>query len=625
MSLPIFVIMLNDSRTDTIMKQLLFLPPVMALLALLAVSCSPDSDYSGFSSGSWTSGSSGSGVSYEASLGELTSFDIEVDTTALSETETIPTDDEDYVENNSFTNVVSIVFNGSLATWSGSVDGVTVTVDGADVVVTSSASAVCLNVSGTTSDGFLKIYSDKKFELVLNGVSITNPDGAALNIQSKKRGYVVLADGTTSTLVDGIDYADETSDEDMKATLFSEGKLLFSGSGRLCVYANCKAGIRSDDYVLFRPGNNVYVKATSGNGIKGNDAIYIKGGVINVEASAAASKALSSDGLVQIDGGRTTAITTGTGEYDSSEGDVSGSAGVKADSVFVMNGGTLLCKSTGQGGKGISCDREIMVNGGTVMLITSGQKYSYGSYSTSPKGMKSDGAMYLNGGTIMVRATGGEGSEGIESKSTLNITGGVVESYCYDDAINSVSNMTVSGGSVFAYSTANDGIDSNASLYVTGGLVIACGTSQPEGGIDCDEGTFYLSGGTVIGLGGASSSPSASTASQPAIVVGGNQLAGDTYLTLGTSDGTNVFAFLVPRTYSSYVLFLTSPELSRGSSYTLASGATVSGGTEFMGYVEGADVSGGTTLFSLTLSSMVTTYNYTGTAGNTGGGGWRNW
>ena len=74
-------------------------------------------------------------------------------------------------------------------------DGVTVTINGADVIINSSAKKVCYNVSGTTTNGFLKIYSDNKFELNLNGVNITNPDGAAINIQSKKRGYIVLADG----------------------------------------------------------------------------------------------------------------------------------------------------------------------------------------------------------------------------------------------------------------------------------------------------------------------------------------------------------------------------------------------------------------------------------------------
>lgn len=501
---------------------------MMILALMLTVGCSSDSDLLGDDDNTENSGSesSGSTVTYDSSLSDLTGFDIAIDKTSLSETETIPTEGdeaEDFIENNTFKSEVNIAFNGSSASTSGSVDGVTVTVNGADVIINSSAKKVCYNVSGTTTDGFLKIYSDNKFELNLNGVSITNPDGAAINIQSKKRGYIVLADGTENTLTDGTKYSDATDDEDMKACFFSEGKMLFSGKGSLNVYANCKAGIRSDDYVLFRPGNNIYVKATAGNAIKGNDAIYIKGGVINVETSAAASKGLSSDGLVQIDGGRTTAITTGTGEYDSDEQDVSGCAGVKADSIFVMNGGALYCKSTGAGGKGISCDQTLTVNDGTIKVITTGKQYTYGNLDTSPKGIKSDEAMYLNGGTIMVRCTGGEGSEGIESKSTMNISGGTIMSYCYDDAINSSKAMTISGGNVFAMGTNNDGIDSNSTLTVSGGVVIACGTTVPEEGIDCDENTFTVTGGTLIGIGGTTSTPTTSVTTQP----GGGQPGGN--------------------------------------------------------------------------------------------------
>ena len=281
------------------MKRLFGFYPMMVIMAMiiaatLTTGCSSDSDLDFFNQGNGNetgnensgnensgNGSSGSTATYNSSLSDLTGFDISIDKTSLSESETIPTEGdeaEDFIENNSFKSEVDITFNGSSASTSGSVDGVTVTINGADVVVKSSAKKVCYNVSGTTTNGFLKIYSDNKFKLNLNGVSITNPDGAAINIQSKKRGYIVLADGTENTLTDGTKYSDATDDEDMKACFFSEGKMLFSGKGSLNVYANCKAGIRSDDYVLFRPGNNIYVKGTAGNGIKANDALYIKDG-----------------------------------------------------------------------------------------------------------------------------------------------------------------------------------------------------------------------------------------------------------------------------------------------------------------------------------------------------------
>lgn len=585
---------------------------LMMAMAAIVAACTSDNDFDdGFELGN------DSGTVYSSSLSDLTSFDIAVDTTALDETETIDEDDEDYIENNTFNQEVAISFNGSSASCSSAVSGVTVSISGADVVVTSTAKKVRYSVSGSTSDGFLKIYSSNKFALELNGVSITNPDGAAINIQSKKRGYIVLAEGSLNRLTDGTSYTDATDDEDMKATLFSEGKLLFSGTGALRVYANCKAGIRSDDYILFRPGNNVYVKATAGNGVKANDGIFIRGGVLNVETTAAAAKAFSSDGVVEISGGRTIALTTGAGELDEDGTDVSGSAGIKADSTFLMNAGAVYCKSTGAGGKGISTDQTLTINDGTVRVVTTGQQYVVGSLDTSPKGIKSDGAMFINGGDIMVRCSGGEGSEGIESKSTMTITGGKVQAYCYDDALNSSAAMVISGGTVFAMGTNNDGIDSNSTLTISGGTVIACGTTVPEAGFDCDENTFAITGGTLIGIGGTTSTPTQSATTQPVAIVGGSSLSNGNYITIADSNGANIIAFKSPRDYTNqgYTLLVSSPSLKQGSSYTVSMGATVTGGSDFCGLTTGATATGGSTVASLTLSSIITTANYSGGQG----------
>ncbi len=560
----------------------------------------------------------GSLTTYPSSITDLTDFDIALDESTLEESESIPSDEnaadyEDYIENNKFTNEIGIVFSGTTATTSGTVSGVTVDINGADVVVNSSAKNVKYTVSGATSDGFLKIYSEKKFALALNDVDITNPDGAPLNIQSKKRGYIVLNEGTTNTLTDGTKYSDATDDEDMKATLFSEGKLLFSGNGTLKVYANCKAGIRSDDYILFRPGNNIYIKATAGNAIKGNDAIYIKGGVINVEASATAAKGISCDGIVVIDGGRTTLLTTGEGELDDDGLDVSGAAGVKCDSTFTMNAGTLLCKSTGNGGKGINTDQTLIINGGTIKVITTGRQYVSGKLDTSPKGIKSDGNMTITDGTIMVRCSGGEGSEGIESKGTMSISGGTVMAYCYDDAINSSGALTISGGSVFALGTNNDGIDSNSTLSISGGTVIACGTTTPEGGLDCDENTFSITGGTVIGIGGTTSTPTKNSTTQPVAILGGSSISSGQYITVADSEGENLMAFKVPMDYSrqGYTLLFSSPEIKTGSSYTFAYGAAVTSETDFCGYTSDAtSVSGGSNIATMTMSQIINTSNY---------------
>ena len=558
-----------------------------------------------------------------ASIGDLTSFDISINTASLDEEETVNADDEDYIENNAFDTTVRIAFNGSSATVIGATDGITVETDGAHVTVKASVKA-CYELSGTTSDGGLKIYSEKKYKVVLNGVDITNTTGPAINSQSKKRGYFVIADGTTNTLTDGTTYT-PCGDEDMKGTVFSEGKLLFSGKGMLDIKANCKSGIASDDYVLLRPGNNIHIKATQGNGIKANDAIYVNGGVINIETSGTAAKGLNSDSLVVIKGGRTTVITTGGGEYDSDDKDTKASAGIKADYGITINDGEIYLKSTGAGGKGMNCDAAITINGGTVKVITTGKKYAYGNQSSSPKGIKADGDITFNGGAVAVRATGGEGAEGIESKSVININAGCVESYAYDDAINAKKGLYINGGYTFAYATNNDGIDSNGQLTVTGGVVIGCGTTQPEDGFDCDQNTFTITGGTVIGIGGGTSTPSSSTCKQAVAVVGGSNISANAYLTLANSDGNNILAFKVPRSYNQYTLLMSSPSMTTGKSYVISAGSSVSGGTDFDGYVTGATVSGGSALATLTLSNVVTTSNYSGGMGGGGGrpGGFR--
>lgn len=597
------------------MQKLGFIALVVA--GICAASCSNEDEWEP----DWNSGNNGGGssTSVTASIGDLTSFSIAIDSTSLSESETIPSDDEDYVENNTFNSVISIDYNGSEATVTGDVEGVSVACDGAHVVVTSTVKGVRYVLSGTTSNGSFKIYSEKKYALELNGVSITNPTGAAINSQSKKRAYVILDSGTMNRLADGESYT-TVDDEDMKGVFFSEGELLFSGSGKLRVYSSGKHGIVSDDYVLFRPGGNIYVNSSSGHCVKANDAIYVRGGVINLETSANGAKGLNCDSVVVIDGGRITALTTGDAIWDTDDSELKGPAGIKSDYGFTMNGGEVYAKSSGKGGKGISSDDVMTFNDGTVRIITTGTKYTYGNDSKSPKGIRGDNDIVINGGSIKVRTTGGENSEGIESKATLTVNGGTTEVYAYDDAINAKTSIVINGGSVFTYAEHDDGVDSNGTLTIAGGTVVACGTTSPEDGFDCDNSTFKITGGTILGIGGGSTSPSSSVTTQPVALLGASGLNASTYIALADNDGKNVYAFKVPRSYNSCTLLLSSPSLKKGGKCTVSTGVSVTGGTDFDGLVTNSTISGGTTLASLTFNNYIATYNYS--SGMGGGPGW---
>ena len=539
-----------------------------------------------------------------ATTGELATFDVAIDKTTAEPTTTVSESfpvDEDALENNSFTTEVTIDLSNPVAKTE---NGVEVTVVGGHIKANhGDTKSVCYTVSGTTTNGSFTVLGNKKYAVKLNGTNIINPDSAALNLLSSKRAFIILADGTTNTLTDG-------TGGEQKGALYCKGRLLFNGSGSLSVTGNTNNGIHSADYIVFRTGNNIYVKSTANHGIKANDGIYINGGILNVEVSAAAAKGINCESDIIINGGRTTVVTTGNGTYDTDDSEAKGAAGIKADLTLTMNGGELWLKSTGSGGKGINVDAETSFNGGSVYVVTTGSQYKSYNDTASPKGIKVDGNINIGGGKIWVR-TSGTGGEGIETKAELSITGGEVASYAYDDAINSKSTMTISGGYVFAQGRNNDGLDANGNCYIKGGTVYAICSGSPEVAIDANtEGGYklYVEGGTIVAVGGLESGSSLSQSCYQASSWNKN-----TWYAL--TIGSNTFSFQTPSSGGSGLV------VSSSSQPTLLSGVSVSGGTTYFGGlgIEGSTASGGS---SVSLSS------YTGGSsmgGGPGGGGLGRW
>ena len=551
-------------------------------------------------------------------------------------------------------NTVTVTYNGNSAevVIAGNVANyVTATVSGANVTLLQSADLteeITYTLQGSSSNGSLYMDGELKATFVLNGLTLTSADSAAINIRDGKRISVELVEGTVNTLEDA-------SGGSQKACFMVNGHTEFKGAGSLYLTGNTGHAFWGDEYVELKKttgtivvnsavkdgfninqylevkGGTLKISGVGDDGIQVsltddaddeyNGQIIISGGTLDITVTAAASKGMKCEGLMTVSAGDITIKTTGNGTYDSTDKDVSGCAAIKADSLITIDGGTFTLTSSGTGGKGISSDTEIVINDGTFNITTTGKRYSYGSLTSSSKGIKADGNVTINGGDFTITTSGGEGSEGIESKSTLYVTGGYIVCTSYDDALNASSSIRISGGNVYARSTTNDGIDSNGTIYISGGVVIACGATQPEGGIDVDNGTFSITGGTVIGLGGETSTPTSSVTTQPVIILSGSSYTQNSYITLNASDGTNILAFRVPTSYNQATLLLSHASLSTGSTYTISSGATVSGGTEWEGLTTDATVSGGTSLASLTLSSIVTTSGNTGGWGGGGGGG----
>ena len=505
-----------------------------------------------------------------------------------------------------------------------------VSVDGNKVTVNNTGGEVLIyELAGTSSNGFFKVYGAKKQAIVLNGLNLTNPDGAAINNQNKKRTFVVV--NGTNTLSDGASaaYASE-GEEDMKAVFFSESQLIFSGSGLLTVHARNaqgKAGISSDDYVRLMNSPTIKVNAGSsaGNGLKGKDYVQLTSGSLVVSIAAAMAKGISTDDYVLVEGGVHMVTSTGGVAYDDEDAEYTGTSCVKADNYFAMTGGSLTLKNTGDGGKGIRAGSydfdetnhtlsDSYVTGGSLSISTTGREVN----DVSAKGVKigwvtkegtgdrakvtgNAGKLVISGGTITVNSTYGEG---LEVKGDLTFEGGeTYVSSASEDAINCQGDLTVNQGFVYAFSSGNDAMDSNGNTNLNGGYVMAiCTKGAPEVAIDAntEEGKklYVNSGATLVAYGGLENGYQASQSVFSMSGTAGSWNA--------LSDGKSfIAAFKAPSNVSSFIV--SAPSLSSGYK-----SVSVSGNGKCNGVWATSGISGGTSV-SLT--------NYTGGNGGPGGGG----
>ena len=170
-----------------------------------------------------------------------TPVDTTGDTTSVDTTTTTPAD-----TTITTTDTIRISWSGTAATVEGVNSGVTVTETNGYVTVNSTVKDITYILSGSGS-GQLTIYGTNRHQLVLSNLTLTCSDGPAINNQCKKSCFVVLEG--SNTLADGSTYA--TSDEDRKAAFFSEGQMIFSGSGSLTVNGNYKHAILPQTIIPF--------------------------------------------------------------------------------------------------------------------------------------------------------------------------------------------------------------------------------------------------------------------------------------------------------------------------------------------------------------------------------------
>ena len=448
---------------------------------------------------------------------------------------------------------------------------------------------------------------------MLNGVDISNSTTAPIAILNAEAAVIVLADNSANNVTDAASYVFPNAEEDEpNAAIFSNADLTLSGNGSLTVTANYNDAISSDDGLTIA-GGTITVSAVD-DGLRGKDYLLIQGGTINVAAAGDGLKSDNEDdatlGTVAIEGGiinvvsasdaiaaQTDVLITG-GEFNLSAGGGSGAQiaadasakGIKGLVNVLIDNGTFVIDAADDA---IHSNGNITINNGTFTL------------ATGDDGMHADATLTVNGGDITIPTS----YEGLES-AVITINAGDIDVTSSDDGINVAGGADGSGamagpgrggrgqggpgapsGETFTYTgsyylylnggtivvnAGGDGLDANGAIEMSGGLVVVNGpTEQMNGALDYD-GTFNISGGTIIAVGsaGMAQAPSAGSTQSSVLLGVGNQAAG-TAIDIQNAAGESLVTFTPAKAYAA-ILF-SSPDLAQGVEYTLYLGGSAYG------------------------------------------------
>lgn len=431
-------------------------------------------------------------------------------------------------------NATLVTLTDSSATAKGKYTGYEI--DGTDVSITAAGTYVfsgnCDNGSITVKKGVTGVT------IVLNGLTLTNDDSAAITLNKTAEASLIAAAGTTNTVAD----TEGSSDENAAVKVKSGAALAIGGTGTLTVDGNAKNGIKgAADAVITVAEGKLNINAAD-DGLSCDDELNITGGTLSITAGGDAVKAspdtgenpdttslgnvtisggtltldaaadgIQADGDLTISGG-TFHVKTNGGHTTALTDDSASCKGFKAGKTLTVTGGTLTVDSADDA---LHASTDVTISGGTLTLATGDD----GVHADNDLVIGTKGASSTSTPRINITAS----YEGLEG-TTVTVYSGDIDVAASDDGVNAASStlgersdkyaINIAGGDLYI-DAGSDGLDSNNDINITGGKVEVYGADAVmDAAIDYD-GTFTLSGGTLFGAG---MEPSAGT--QAYIAVG---------------------------------------------------------------------------------------------------------
>lgn len=265
-------------------------------------------------------------------------------------------------------------------------DATYITVEsGEDVTIDTAGTYV---LSGTATDVMITVDAgdEDEVKLVLESLSVTNSDKAAIYVKNADKVYV-STESESSLEVTG------QFDEDIAkadAVIYSKSDLVLTGSSALNIVSSDK-GITSKDSINITGGK--YTINAASDGLHTTETLVIDDGEIDIKAAEGIEST-----QIRINGGNIT--------IDASDDGINASQ--KSDSysvLFEMNGGYVKITMARGDTDGVDSNGDIVINGG-IIDVTGQSCFDY------------DGTCEFNGGTVIVN---GEETDTITNQFTHGI------------------------------------------------------------------------------------------------------------------------------------------------------------------------------------------------------------